>query len=96
VVFVFNRAALAKLQLSSKRLHFYLETLQDLSARRDLTVLLGSPYEYAQQGNVAVTYAPVPSFAKFENIAELHPFQWLKTPHAKNIQSFSAWRRSIA
>jgi deoxyribodipyrimidine photo-lyase len=59
-------------------------------------VLLGSPYEYAQQGNVAVTYAPVPSFAKFENIAELHPFQWLKTPHAKNIQSFSAWRRSIA
>jgi deoxyribodipyrimidine photo-lyase len=95
VVFVFNREALAKLQLSSKRLHFYLETLQDLSSRRDLKVLLGSPYEYANQNNVAVTYAPVPSFSNFKNLAEVHPFPWLKNPHAKNIQSFSAWRRSI-
>jgi deoxyribodipyrimidine photo-lyase len=95
VTFVFNREALAKLQLSSKRLHFYIETLQDLATRRDLTVLLGDPYEYAKTRDVAVTYAPVPSFRKFSNIAELHPFEWLRTPHAKNIQSFSAWRRSI-
>jgi deoxyribodipyrimidine photo-lyase len=95
VTFVFNREALAKLQLSSKRLHFYIETLQDLAQRRDLTVLLGDPYEYAKTRDVAVTYAPVPSFRKFSNIAELHPFEWLRTPHAKNIQSFSAWRRSI-
>jgi hypothetical protein len=32
------------------------------------------------------------SFAKFENIAELHPYQWLRTPHAKSVRSFSAWR----
>jgi deoxyribodipyrimidine photo-lyase len=95
VTFVFNREALAKLQLSSKRLHFYLETLQDLAERRDLTVLLGDPYGYAKTRDVALTYAPVPSFQKFKNIAELHPFQWLRTPHAKNVQSFSAWRRSI-
>lgn len=95
VVFVFNREALAKLQLSSKRLHFYLETLQDLAKRRELTVLLGDPYLYGNQRNVAVTHAPVPSFAKFNNLAEVHPFQWLRQPHAKNIQSFSAWRRSI-
>ncbi len=95
VVFVFNRDALGKLQLSSKRLHFYIETLKDLSTRRDLTVLLGSPYDYAKSRDVAVTFAPVPSFKKFENLAELHPYQWLRTPHAKNVQSFSAWRRSI-
>jgi deoxyribodipyrimidine photo-lyase len=95
VTFVFNRESLEKLQLSSKRLHFYLETLQDLARRRNLTVLLGDPYEYAKTRNVALTYVPVPSFRKFSNIAELHPFQWLREPHDKNIQSFSAWRRNI-
>jgi len=34
--FVFNRQALTKLQLSSKRIYFYLETLQDLAQRRNL------------------------------------------------------------
>jgi deoxyribodipyrimidine photo-lyase len=92
VVFVFNEAALTKLQLSSKRIYFYLETLQDLAKRRNLTVYLGDPYQFARDNSAAVTYAPVPSFAKFENIAELHPYQWLRTPHAKSVRSFSAWR----
>jgi deoxyribodipyrimidine photo-lyase len=95
VVFVFNRAALAKLQLSSKRIHFYLETLQDLSTRRDLRVYLGNPYEYANKHPVAVTYTPVPSFEKFSNLAELHPYPWLRTPHDKNVQSFTAWRSKL-
>lgn len=95
VVFVFNRDALAKLQLSSKRIHFYLETLQDLATRRNLTVYLGSPYDYAKENPVAVTYAPVPSFEKFEGIAELHPYPWLRRPHDKNIQSFTAWRQKL-
>lgn len=96
VVFVFNREALAKLQLSSKRIHFYLETLQDLATRRNLTVYLGSPYEYARENPVAVTYAPVPSFEKFSNVAELHPFPWLRAPHDRNIQSFTAWRGKLS
>ena len=95
VVFVFNRDALAKLQLSSKRIHFYLETLQDLATRRDLKVYLGDPYVYAKENAVAVTYAPVPSFKKFVDVAELHPFPWLRTPHDKNIQSFTAWRQKL-
>jgi len=95
VVFVFNRAALAKLQLSSKRLHFYIETLQDLATRRDLKVYLGNPYDYARENPVAVTYAPVPSFAKFGQVAELHPWPWLRRPHARNVQSFSAWRNNL-
>ena len=95
VVFVFNRAALAKLQLSSKRLHFYIETLQDLATRRDLKVYLGNPYDYARENPVAVTYAPVPSFAKFGQVAELHPWPWLRRPHAGNVQSYSAWRNNL-
>jgi deoxyribodipyrimidine photo-lyase len=95
VVFVFNQAALAKLQLSAKRLHFYLETLQDVSRRRNLKVYLGDPYQFARETKVAVTYAPVPSFAKFDSIAELHPYPWLRAPHSGNIQSFSAWAKNV-
>jgi deoxyribodipyrimidine photo-lyase len=92
VVFVFNEEALRKLQLSSKRIYFYLETLQDLATRRNLSVYIGSPYEYARDNAVAVTYAPVPSFKAFTKLAEVHPFLWLRKPHAKSVRSFSAWR----
>ena len=96
VIFIFNESALRQLQLSSKRIYFYLETLQDLAKRRQLTVYLGDPYEFAQQNSVALTYAPVPSFAKFKNLAELHPYLWLRKPHAKSVRSFSAWRGKSA
>jgi len=93
-VFVFNESALAKLQLSSKRIGFYLETLQDLSQRRDLQVYLGDPYEFAKDNPVAVTFAPVPSFKKFAKLAEIHPYPWLQKPHSGSVKSFSAWRKS--
>ncbi|MEX1217492.1 MAG: FAD-binding domain-containing protein [Acidimicrobiales bacterium] len=95
VAFVFNEAALSKLQLSSKRIIFYIETLRDLAERRETQVYLGNPYEFARQNNVAVTYAPVPSFAKFTDLAELHPYPWLRRPHAGSLQSFSAWRKKL-
>jgi len=94
VVFVFNDVALRKLQLSSRRIGFYLETLQDLSQRRNLQVYLGSPYEFAKDNPVAVTFAPVPSFKKFTNLAEVHPFPWLQQPQSGSVKSFSAWRKS--
>lgn len=94
-VFVFNVAALQKLQLSSKRIYFYLETLQDLAQRREVRIFMGSPYEYAEENSVAVTFAPVPSFRKFQNLAEIHPYPWLRAPHAKSVRSFSAWRGKI-
>lgn len=95
VVFVFNEAALSKLQLSSKRIYFYLETLKDLAQRKDVRVYMGDPYLFAQENPVAVTYAPVPSFKKFSNLAEVHPFLWLRKPHASSIKSFSAWRGKL-
>lgn len=94
-VFIFNESALAKLQLSSRRIGFYLETLQDLSTRRNLTVYLGDPYTFAKENPVAITYAPVPSFKKFENIAALYPYPWLRKPHAGSVRSFTSWRQKI-
>ena len=95
VHFVFNEAALQKLQLSSKRIYFYLETLQDLATRREVTVSIGDPYTFAAENDVAVTYAPVPSFSKFTNLAEIHPYPWLRTPHTHSVRSFSAWRNKL-
>lgn len=94
-VFVFNSDALAKLQLSSKRIYFYLETLADLASRRELKVMLGNPYRYAAENPVAVTYAPVPSFSNFESIAQLHPYPWLRKPHPYSVRSFSSWRQKL-
>jgi len=92
----FNQKALAKLQLSSKRIFFYLETLQDLSERRDLSVLLGDPVEFAKDNKVAITHAPVPSFEKYQNLADdPTPTPWLKLPHASSVRSFSAWRGKL-
>jgi len=95
VVFVFNEPALRKLQLSSHRIAFYLQTLHDLSARRELQVYLGDPYQFATDQPVAVTFAPVPSFKKFKDLAEVHPYPWLRMPHAGSVKSFSSWRKSF-
>lgn len=95
VIFVFHEEALKKLQLSARRVGFYLETLQDLASRRDLRVYLGDPYEFANQEEVAVTFAPVPSFKKFKKVAQLHPYPWLRTPQAGSIRSYSSWRGEL-
>lgn len=94
-VFIFNQLALEKLQLSARRIAFYLQTLQDLSGRRELLIYLGDPHEFARQNPVAVTYAPVPSFKKFTNLAEIHPYPWLAQPHSGSVRSFSSWRNKI-
>jgi len=95
VVFIFNQNALAKLQLSARRIGFYLETLKDLSNRRQLFVYLGDPYIFAKENSVAVTYAPVPSFKKFRNLAAIYPYPWLVEPHSQSVRSFSSWRAKI-
>ncbi|MEL0135542.1 MAG: FAD-binding domain-containing protein [Aquiluna sp.] len=95
VAFVFNEPALKKLQLSSRRIGFYLETLADLSRRRDLKVYIGDPVEFTEANDVAVTYAPVPSFRKFRKLAQVHPYPWLAIPQAGTVRSFTAWRKGL-
>jgi deoxyribodipyrimidine photo-lyase len=94
-VFVFNEPALKKLQLTSRRIGFYLQTLQDLASRRELEVYLGDPYEFANEFDVAVTFSPVPSFKKFSSLAEVHPYPWWQMPHAGSVRSFSSWRQKL-
>lgn len=96
VLFVFNEPALKKLQLSSKRLAFFWQTLQDLAQRRKVTVMLGDPLEILKDFRPATTYAPVPSFSKLEPlITQLHPWPWLRTPHDSSLRSFSSWRAKL-
>lgn len=95
VVFVFNRPALEKLQLSARRIGFYIQTLQDLSERREVRAYLGDPYQFAQENAVATTFAPVPSFKKFTHLAEIHPYPWLRPPHNNSVRSFSSWRSKL-
>ncbi|TFC85960.1 deoxyribodipyrimidine photolyase [Cryobacterium sinapicolor] len=95
-VFVFDEPALARLRLSSKRLIFTVETLQDLARRREVIVHLGDPRVIVPGLDAAVTFAPVPSFTRYaEGAAELHPWPWLVAPHSGSVASFSAWRRAL-
>ncbi len=96
VIFIFNQKALAKMQLSSRRIAFYLQTLADLGSRRQLNVFIGDPHEFTRGHAVAVTHAPVPSFNEFGNLAEIHPYPWLRRPHSGSIRSFSSWRKQLA
>ena len=95
VAFVFNEQALRKLQLSSRRIGFYLQTLADLAERRELSVYIGDPVAFTNSTDVAVTYAPVPSFRKFQKLAQVHPYQWLAIPQAGTVRSFTAWRKGL-
>lgn len=94
-VFVFNEPALKKLQLSARRIGFYIEALKDLQQRREVRVFVGDPYQFAEENDVAVTFAPVPSFRKFKSLSEVHPYPWLRQPYSGTVRSFTSWRQKI-
>ncbi len=99
VVFVFDLPLLARLRLAGTRLVFLTETLADLAERREVEVLFGDPVELLQGHRLAVTWAPVPGFARraarLQPTAQ-HPWPWLVRPHGGSVASFSAWRRAAA
>ncbi len=92
--FVFDRALLARLQLSAKRLVFLVETLAELAGRRPLELWLGSPSAALNRRSVAATFAPVPGWRQHAgriNPGLVHPWPWLRRPSAGNIARFSIW-----
>ncbi|MDJ0769631.1 MAG: FAD-binding domain-containing protein [Ilumatobacter sp.] len=98
VVFVFDEPLLARLQLSSKRLVFLVETLAERALTRGVELWLGDPVAVLGGRRVAVTFAPVPGFRRRAGAispAEVHPWPWLATPTGGPISSFSAWRRAV-
>jgi deoxyribodipyrimidine photo-lyase len=99
VVFVFDAPLLRTLGLSGQRLVFLAETLGDLADRREVKVYCGRPADILADLKLAATFAPVPGWRRLSqllDIAEMHPWLWLRRPHDGPIGSFSAWRRSLA
>ncbi|MGH1491256.1 MAG: FAD-binding domain-containing protein, partial [Acidimicrobiales bacterium] len=84
-VFVFDRPLLAKLQLSSKRLVFLVETLSELAVQRPVELYLGDPVSILADRPLAATFTPVPGWqtrAQRLAIVERHPWPWLRSPVA--------------
>ena len=86
---------LARLRLSGKRLVFLAQALAEL----DCQVRLGDPVTELAGLGLAVTFAPVPGFARRSaalDVVALHPWPWLRRPGSGSLRSFSAWagRRS--
>ena len=97
-VFVFDRPLLSKLQLSTKRLTFMVETLAELATIRPLSVHLGTPAEALEARRVATTFAPVPGWRRHAaavNPIAVHPWPWLRRPSAGDISSFSRWHSDL-
>ena len=98
VIFVFDEPLLARLRLDGKRLVFLTEALAELAEERDLELRLGDPRHELADRALAVTHAPVPGFATRGaalNLAEVHPWPWLRHPRSGSVKSFSSWRRSV-
>lgn len=97
-VFVFDAPLLAGLGLSAARLVFLAETLADLSTRREVALWRGDPVAVLADQSVAVTFAPVPGFARRAHTVApvaVHPWPWLVRPRGAPLRSYSAWRRAL-
>ncbi len=98
VVFVLDEPLLRSLRLSAKRLVFLAECLADLGGRREVDVRLGRPAEELAGTPLAVTFAPVPGFARRSasvDVVDLHPWPWLERPAGQRLTSYSAWRKGV-
>lgn len=98
VVFVFDEPLLRRLRLSYPRFVFLTETLADVAQRRSLHLYRGDVSQVlASIGPFAVTFTPVPGWRRVTATAQpsqVHPWPWLRRPHAGSITSFTAWSRS--
>lgn len=96
-IFVFDEPLLASLRLSATRLTFLAECLADLAQRREVQVWRGQPTQVLAGIPLAATFTPVPGWrrrADALSLAEVHPWPWLKAPHAGPVTSFTAWARA--
>ena len=92
--FVFDEPLLRVLRLSGKRLVILAEHLADLGARRQVEVHRGVVPEVLGGRPLAVTWAPVSGFRSRSaplELAEQHPWPWLRRPVGGSARSFTAW-----
>jgi deoxyribodipyrimidine photo-lyase len=97
VAFVFDETLLMALRLAPGRLVFLAECLADLGRHHTVHLWRGKPTEVLAGIPLAATFAPVPGWrsrASALDLAEVHPWPWLRDPHRGPVTSFTAWARS--
>ena len=98
VIFIFDKALLSKLQLSTKRINFLIDCLKEINNKRELQVYLTNPEDYLQNKNFVSTFAPVPKYKKIteQNIPSVEfPALRLAEPINFYPTSFSSWKKKI-
>jgi len=98
VIFIFDKELLRKLQLSTKRINFLIDSLKEINSKRELQVYMTNPEDYLQNKNFASTFAAVPKYKKItkHNIPSVEfPTQRLAEPINFYPTSFSSWRKKI-
>ena len=94
-----NRTTLLKkLKLSTKRINFLLDTLKELSAKRELLILLDDPKSILKNYKFTSTHACVPKYKKIINVIkpELEfPTRRLAEPIDFYPMSYSSWKKKI-
>ena len=96
VIFIFDKDLLKKLNLSTKRINFLLDTLKEIDEKRKLTVYLDNPENILMGKKYASTFAPVPKYKKITKYAKPtveFPAKRLMAPINFYPRSFSAWRK---
>ena len=97
-VFVFDEPLLREWDWSAKRLIFVVESLADLARRRPVEILRGDVVDGLRNRRLAATFTPVPEWRRAADqldLAAIYPWPWLRSPHARSLQSFSAWRKAL-
>lgn len=97
-VFVFDEPLLREWDWSAKRLIFVVESLADLARRRPVEILRGDLVDGLRDRRLAATFTPVPEWRRAADqldLAAIYPWPWLRSPHARSLQSFSAWRKAL-
>ena len=98
VIFIFDEELLSKLQLSTKRINFLIDSLKEINNKRELQVHMTNPENYLQNKNFASTFAAVPKYKKItkQNIPSVE-FPTLRLAEPINFypSSFSSWRKKI-
>ena len=98
VLFIFDFVLLKKLQLSTKRINFLLDTLKELANKRTLIVEIDDPSEVLQKYKFTSTHACVPKYRKLinQNSPTLEfPATRLVAPIDFYPRSYTSWKKKV-
>ena len=99
VIFIFDEILLKKIKLSSKRIIFLLDTLRELSAKKELSIFVDDPKIILKNYKYSVTHACVP---KYRNITKSNhpevefPTSRLAEPIDFYPKSYTSWKKKIS